>query len=223
VSFENHIATCPECSAMVSEIRTIWTSLDTLPVIDQPESLVGRINAALDEQEAEETKQTFSRWRSLASARSLAYAASIAAIAMLGMGGLHVTRASLDPLGSIIKLLHPAPAITVALGVSRAEWTPNEQGSGTLTVHLKAQPESDGRIAHVHCVVNVPAEDLQTSAATDADIASDTETSITIPLKTPPTASAISVTISAPPGLGSTLTKTEPVTMMEPIAPPADH
>jgi hypothetical protein len=66
-------------------------------------------------------------------------------------------------------------------------------------------------------VVNLPADILTTTAKTDLVVTSDSEASISIPVKTVPAQSSISVTLSAAENDQSGASKTEPVTLMQAI------
>lgn len=226
VSLENHITGCSECRCSVSSLKSIWSSLDEMTAIEPPqyfhENLMSRIHEAVSAEEAARAKRHASwDWRALLHPRPLAYAASFLAIVLAGMGGLHHSKASLDPIGSVLRLFHPVPANTVELSTSRAEWSPNAQGGGTLIVYLKARPESDGSSSGLNCVVNVPADLVLPGSTTEAHVTSETETSINIPLKSVPAQSSISVTLSSVVNGQAIASKTEPVTLMQATLQPS--
>ena len=62
------------------------------------ENLMSRINAAENAREQSEAarRATFD-WRKLFAPRAFAYAASLLALLLAGMGGLHYNKAALDP------------------------------------------------------------------------------------------------------------------------------
>jgi hypothetical protein len=222
VTLENHLAGCADCRQAVAGVKGVWSSLDEMEIVEPPlyfhENLMSRIYAAENSrEEAEATRRATFGWRKMFAPRSLAYAASLLAVLLAGIEGLHYSKATLDPIGSLIHLLKPVPPHVVELSTSRAEWSPNGQGTGTLIVYLKAQPERDGKVSTLNCVVNLPADILLAGAKTDMVVNSDSETSISIPVKTVPAQSSISVTLSAKDNGQSAASKTEPVTLMQPI------
>ncbi len=222
VTLDNHFAVCSDCREAVTGMKSIWSSLDEMALVEPPlyfhENLMSRINAAENarEEAAASGKSTFD-WRKMFAPRSFAYAASVLALIMAGMGGLHYSKAALDPIGSILHVLKPAPVHVVELSTSRAEWAPNGQGTGTLIVYLKAQPDTEGKLSTLNCVVNLPADILTVGTKTDLVVTSESEASISIPVKTLPAQSSISVTLSAIENGQSIASKTEPVTLMQPI------
>ena len=224
-SLQNHLSTCTDCRDCLASFQLVWNSLDDLPVVDPPqyfhENLMNRVNAAVDAAEAAEARKRLD-WRAIFKPRTLAYAASIVALLLAGLGGLHASKAALDPIGSLIHLFEPAPAPTVMqLSTSRAEWIPNEQGEGTLVVYLKAQTEVDGKPASLKCVVNVPGELLTAGGVNTTTIAnSESEASMRIPMKSIPAQTAISVTLSPVTDGAESRSKTEPVTLMQPTSTP---
>ena len=221
VSVDNHLATCSETPECMADLKALWGELDVLPVVSPPADLVSRVSAALnDEEDSKRKTSTGGQWARRFSLSAVGYAAAAALAVVAGMGGLHVTRASLDPLGSVLRLMHPTPSHVVELSECRAEWSPNTQGSGTLTVHAKAQPEADGSTAHIHCVINVPSNLALSPNNNEADVSSDSDATMVIPLQSAPAASSISVTISALANTGNSVSKTEPVTLMEPKSAP---
>jgi hypothetical protein len=222
VSVGNHLAGCSECREAVAGLREIWGSLDGMELVEPPpyfhENLMSRINAAENaREEAEAARNSTFNWRKMFAPRTFAYAASLLLVLLAGMGGLHYNKAALDPIGSLIHLLKPASAHVVELSTSRAEWSPNAQGTGTLIVYLKAQPEADGKTSTLNCVVNLPAVILMPGAKTDLNVTSDSEASISIPVKTLPAQSSISVTLSAKENGQLVASKTEPITLMQPV------
>jgi hypothetical protein len=222
VTLENHLSGCSGCRQAVADVKLVWSSLDDMEIVETPpyfhENLMSRIIAAENaREEAEAARRTTFDWRKMFQPRTLAYAASLLAVLLAGMGGLHVSKAALDPIGSLLHLFRSTPPHTVELSTSRAEWSPNGQGTGALIVYLKAQPEPDGKTSTLKCVVNLPADILTAGTKTDVIVTSDSETSISIPVKTLPAQSSISVTLSSDENGQSAASKTEPVTLMQPI------
>ncbi len=223
-SLQNHLSTCTDCRECLAAFQLVWTSLDDMPVVDPPqyfhENLMSRVNTAIDAAEAAEARTRFN-WGTIFKPRTLAYAASIAALMLAGLGGLHATKAALDPIGSLIHMFKPAPVPSVVqLSTARAEWIPNEQGEGTLVVYLKAQPEVGGKPTSLNCVVNVPGELLMSNANTTTVANSESEASIRIPMKELPAQSSISVTLSPLAQSTAARSKTVPVTLMQAMPAP---
>jgi len=222
IPLENHLSGCSNCRLAVEGVRAVWSSLDEMEIVEPPlyfhENLMSRIYAAENlREEAEAARRGTFDLRRIFAPRTLAYAASLLVVLLAGMGGLHFSRAALDPIGSLLRMLRPLPTHVIELSSSRAEWSPNGQGTGELIVYLKAQPETDGKMSTLNCVVNLPADVLMPGAKTDLTVTSESEGSISIPVKALPSQSSISVTLSAKDDGQPVVSKTEPVTLMQPI------
>jgi len=224
VSLDNHARSCETCRSEIAGLRRVWSSLDALPSVEPPsffhENLMHRITMELDKvEEAAQLKRAKWNWRALFQPRSPVFAAAtVALLALVGMGGLHVQHASLDPLGAVWHLLSSgkSPSTTPALQTARAEWHPNGQGGGTLTLYVQAQSGPAVGVSALNYHVGSHRRVLPES---DMPIASDHETTLSIPLDARPT-SDLTLTLSAPGGV----TATAPVTLMEPVSAPAgDH
>ncbi|MCW3095041.1 MAG: putative zinc-finger [Chthonomonadaceae bacterium] len=226
VSLENHARSCDACRAEIAGLRRVWTSLDALPSVEPPsffhENLMHRINMEQDKAaEAAQRQRAGWNWRSLFLPRSPIFAgAAVALLALIGMGGLHVQHASLDPLGAVWGLLSHDKASTTsavpALQAARAEWHPNGQGGGTLSLYLQAQ---QGPLVSIRTLNYHTGQQKRAVAESDMVISADHETTLSIPLDARPT-SDLSLSLNIPGG-GSV---TAPVTLMEPVsAPSSDH
>jgi hypothetical protein len=219
VTLENHVRACETCRAEIAGLRRIWSSLDALPTVEPPpffhDNLMHRINMEQDKA-AEAAQRSGWNWRAIFQPRSPVFAAALLIIALLGMGELHVQHASLDPIGAIWRLLSPpkAPAVP-GLETARAEWHPNGQGGGTLTLYLQAQP---GTTVSVDSVNYRVALKKHTVTESDLSVTADHETTASISLDSRPT-SDLTLTVRNAGG-----SATLPVTLMEPIpAPTSDR
>ena len=144
VTLEHHLASCSGCSAMVEELRGLWTTLDQLPVVEPHESfhaaLMGHIlnQQALEERPIAQPKKVWSLGRFF-QPRVLAYAA-VAIILLTSVELVQIQRASLGPLGVILSLMRPSPVVQCP----PAEWTATSENGGVLTLHLKVRPLANG-------------------------------------------------------------------------------
>lgn len=222
VSLENHERSCAKCRAELAGMRRVWSELDALPSVEPPaffhDNLMHRIRIEQDKLDEAAQRKRFSwNWRALFQPRSPVFAVGLLLLALLGMGGLHAQRASLDPIGAILRLLNPAtkaPNALPALQSARAEWHPNGQGGGTLTVYVQAQTGVDVSVNALNYSVAgrkrvVPQNDQALPAAH--------ETTLSIPLDARPS-SDITLTLSASGDTKATV----PVTLMEPVSAPTD-
>lgn len=218
VSLENHLASCAQCRETVATLRQVWETLDHMPAVEPPpffhENMMSRIAAETTRAEATRRNLVWD-WRALFRPRTLAYAAALVVLLFLGMEGLHATRASLDPLGSMLHMLQPAPAPVMELHTAHAEWSPNIEGGGVLTVHLQAQPGQDGQSSTLACTINLPGGVLAPNVKTEAAVSSDKETILYIPTTGKPNVGNITVTLSSE-GHKATV----PLTLMVPLNDP---
>ena len=224
VSLENHARTCEECRSEIAGMRRVWSALDAMPSVEPPsffhENLMHRIQIEQEKAvEAAQRQRGGWSWRSLFLPRSPVFAgATLALLAVLGMGGMHVQHASLDPLGALWRLRpgRTSAMTTAALQTARAEWHPNGQGGGMLTLYVQAEAGSNVSIRALNYRAGVR---TRTVAENDTPISPDHETTLSIPLESRPT-SDLTLTLSVPGGG----TAAAPVTLMEPVsAPSTDH
>ena len=220
LSLENHIRSCETCRAEVGGLRQVWSSLDALPVVEPPsffhENLMHRI--AMERDKAAEEAQRHARWswRALFQPRSPVFAAALLAVALVaGMGELHVQHGALDPLGAILHMARGAQSAEAspALLTARAEWHPNGQGAGTLTLYAQAPP---GHAVRIEALNYRSADAKPAVVAHAATVSAEQMTTVSIPLPSRPI-SDLTLTVSAQDGPKATL----PVTLMEPVSPPA--
>ncbi len=223
VSLENHMTDCAGCREEVAGLRRVWSSLDSLPTVEAPpyfhENLIQRID--MEQARAEEQARQRWSWRSLLRPRAPAFAlAGLLVVAVLGMGGLHTSHASLDPLGSLLRAFRPdssTAGVQPALQTSRAEWRPNGLGGGTLTVYLQAQSGAPVTVKALH--YEQGGQKL-TAIQSDLPVSTDHEITLSIPLEAHPASHNMTVLLSSP---GSAQTVSVPVTLMEPVTPPANN
>jgi predicted anti-sigma-YlaC factor YlaD len=223
LSVENHLRTCEACRTESIGLCRLWSSLDALPSVEPPaffhENLMHRIviEQARVTEDAQRQRSLWN-WRALFQPRSPVFAAAVLlALALLGMGELHVQHASLDPLGATWRLMKTGNSPAEPGGMlqpPRAEWHPNGQGGGTLTIVLQAQP---GASVNIHALNYRTSDRQRTASQNDIAVSADHSTTLTIPLDARP-ASEITLTLATP---GSTGAKV-PVTLMEPVSTPAD-
>ncbi len=218
VSLENHLAACATCREEVAGLRRVWSSLDALPPVEAPpffhENLMHRI--LLEQDKAAEARRW--DWKALFRPRSPAFAlAGLCVVALLGMGGLHTQHAALDPLGSLLSALHPDSRTAggpPALQTARAEWKPNGQGGGTLSVHLQAQAGVPVVVKSLQYEQNGQKRE---AAQNDVSVPADHETVLSVPLDAHPASANMTLLLSAP---GSEHRVAVPVTLMEPVPAP---
>ena len=221
MSLENHLRSCEACRTEVAGLRRVWSSLDALPVVEPPaffhENLMHRIGMEQEKAtEAAQQRRSIWNWRALFQLRSPLFAgAALLLLALAGMSSLHVQHASLDPIGSVWRLLHSgntAHGTTPALQTARAEWRPNGQGGGTLTIYAQAQP---GTSVSLRSLNYRAGGEIRAAVQNDVSISADHETALAIPMEARPTAD-LTLTLSAPGSDKATV----PVTLMEPVSPP---
>ena len=146
VSLENHLNVCGPCSETVDGLRQLWKTLDHMPVVEPPAafhaSLMERLAAEAVGQPRPAVATPMSRFGRQFQARVLAYAATVVLL-LMGAEFVQVQRASLGPLGLVLNLVHPAPV----LSSQRADWKPNTEGGGTLSVVLQAHAQVNGAVS----------------------------------------------------------------------------
>ena len=203
VSLENHLATCDNCRKEADGLRWAWSLLDQTPVVDTPpffhENLMSRIAAETEQAEAEAArKRALWDWKAWFRPRTMAYATACAVMLLATMGGLHAVHASFDPIGPILRLFVRPASPTLELQTNYYDWAPNAQGQGTLDIHLQAKPKADGSLNTLHYHLELPGTMHGNPADTDANVTSDKETVVHIPLAAPPAGEAVSIKVSAP-------------------------
>ncbi len=223
VTLENHARSCATCSGEIAGLRRVWASLDALPSVETPpffhENLMHRLQIEQDKvTEAAQRKREGWNWRSLFLPRSPVFAgALLLLLALIGMEGLHVQHASLDPLGAIWSAFsHTKPTVVApGLQTARAEWHPNGQGGGALTLYVQAQP---GSAVNINALNYRVGSHNRVVAESESALASDHETTLSVPLDARPT-SDLTLTLTNAGG-----NATVPVTLMEPVtSPTSDH
>ena len=220
MSMENHIRTCEVCHAEVAGLRRVWASLEALPVVEPPaffhENLMHRIGTEQDKI-AEAAQRSGWNWRSLFLPRSPVFAgAAMAVLALFGMGSLHSQHASLDPIGAIWRLVSPAKpssASAPSLQSARAQWRPNGQGGGTLTISAQAQA---GAAISIRALNYRIGSHKLVAEQNDVALSAEHETTIVVSLEQRP-GSDITLTLGTADGEKATV----PVTLMEPVSIPA--
>lgn len=224
LTLENHLRSCEMCRAESVGLRRVWSALEALPSVEPPaffhENLMHRIGVEQEKvAEAARRQRSAWNWRALFQPRSPVFAAALLmALALIGMGELHVQHASLDPLGAIWRLARPGNnlhATDLALQTARAEWHPNGQGGGTLTIFAQAP---QGTALSIRSLNYRTGGKKRVAAQNDIAISTDHETTVAIPLDAHP-ASDITLTLAAPGSDSATV----PVTLMEPVSAPADN
>ena len=224
LTLENHLRSCATCRAESVGLRRVWAALEALPSVEPPaffhENLMHRVGVEQSTAaEAARRRRSLWNWRALFQPRSPVFAGAVLlALAMLGMGGLHVQHASLDPLGAIWRMVRPETNLLTAaptLQTARAEWRPNGQGGGTLTIFAQAP---QGTALSIRSLNYRTGDRKRVAAQNDIAISTDRETTVAIPLDAHP-ASDITLTLAAPGSAPATV----PVTLMEPVSAPADN
>jgi hypothetical protein len=198
VSIENHARSCEACRAEIAGLRRVWSSLDALPRVETPsyfhENLMHRINV---EQDKAAQRRTAWNWRALFQPRSPLFAgAALALLAVLGVGSLHVTHSSLDPLESLWRVVSPKGSDTLPapLRPARAEWRPNGQGGGAVAIYVQAQP---GTTVSVTSVNYYSGDRKHSIPQPDVEVSAEHVTTLVVPLEARP-ASDITLTLSSP-------------------------
>ena len=143
VSVDNHVAACAACRENVDGMRRMWTQLNAMPQATPPAFLHSAIMDALDAHQTAE--QPSSRPKSVLRAaaftpRAFAYAAALLILALGSLEVVHSQRASFDPLGVLLQVIHAAaPAGDALPSVTGADssWSKSADGV-TLNVHLQA-------------------------------------------------------------------------------------
>lgn len=141
VTLENHLRGCCSCREEVTELRAVWAELDSTPRVELPdyfhENLMSRVSAEIErlqEQEAAPRNRRWS-WSALLAPRTVAYAASFLVIALAGTGAMKARRADFNPLGWVVRILHPVHESPFVQ--PRVEWIGGENG-GSLVIHRPA-------------------------------------------------------------------------------------
>jgi len=145
IPLENHLASCSECRETVDGLRSVWATLDAMPLVEPPSNLHANLMQRIaTEQTIQERDLILPRrkfaWRGMFQARNLAYAAA-ALVLLVGVEWIQVQRAALGPLGWISTT---TPRPTPLLETSRVQWMPDGQGGGTLSIRLQAHAHPDG-------------------------------------------------------------------------------
>lgn len=210
VSLDNHLSVCPDCREQVAGLRRVWTSLETLPVVEPPkffhENIMDRIaiEAAKEQEAKQASKSAGFDWHSLFRVRSLAAVMALVVLLLGGVEAVQTQRGSLGPLGAIAQgisslFAKPAPReapALLSLQTAKAAWVPGgENGGGSLTITLRANPLGNGARNEINFQVM--------QAGNPAPLASGVVTSTAdkaaaIALPNPPAPDSISVTLTAP-------------------------
>ncbi len=219
VSLENHLEACAECKTALNQLRSLWNDLDNLEDFELPagahETLIKNVFSQLDaEEHLEATRKAEWNWRKAFQPRVLAYAASVAAILLLSAGGLHYSKASLDPIQVIINMLHPVHVSPSGMSEARAEWSQDADGTGTLIVHLQSRSAAIAQ----RCTINLPAGLAKAGAVTTVDMPNSGGSVLYIPLTAAPPATGVTIT-STPTGTANGSAVTQPVNVMVPLNP----
>ena len=204
VTLENHLSICAPCTETVEGLRSLWCTLDEMPVIEPPSSfhasVMERIAAEqIQEERAARAPIRVPAWRGLMQPRALAYAAA-AIVLLLGAELVQVQRAALGPLGLVLNIVHPMPL----LQTQKVAWAPNGQGGGILTVSLQAHAQINGAVTRRHVRVDLhrntgAALGAAASISKDGEIRSDQTTVMELPLNFTPHSGTDALEISLTP------------------------
>ena len=201
VSLENHLIVCAPCTETVEGLRRLWHTLDDMPVIEPPLSFHAAVmdRIAAEQIQVERAARPAVRvpaWRGLLQPRVFAYAA-VAIVLLLGAEFVQVQRAALGPLGLVLNVVRPVPA----LKHQSVEWKPNGLGGGTLMVSLQAHAQVNGAGARRQVRVELKRPELSSAGpvAMEADINSDRPTVLEMPVSFTPdsTLDTLTVTVSS--------------------------
>ena len=224
VSLENHLRACDYCTQTVEGLRSLWRTLDDMPVIEPPDAFHSAVmeRIAAEQMREERVVRTPVRapsWRGVLQPRVFAYAA-VAVVLLLGAEFVQVQRASLGPLGLVLNVLHPVQA----LQSQRVAWTPNGQGGGTLTVTLQAHAQVNGAECRRHARIRLqyqpdgPIDGLVSPITRDFEIRSDRATVVTLPLAFTPRSSTDNLDVTVTP-LNSSAEEGQTIALPLPSAP----
>ena len=198
VSLENHLTVCAPCTETEEGLRRLWHTLDDMPVIEPPASFHTAVmdRIAAEQIQVERASRPVVRvpaWRGLLQPRVFAYAAA-AIVLLLGAELVQVQRAALGPLGLILNVVHPVPA----LQRQTVEWKSNGLGGGALMVSLRAHAQVNGAVTRRHVRVELRRPELvsATPVAIEADIDSERSTVLEMPLSFTPDSTLDTLTVS---------------------------
>ena len=156
VSVDNHLVACASCREEIEGLRSLWTELVRMPVIEAPVALHAGILSVLDVHLAETSRETTAsrvpsfNWdlSQLFRPRTLAYAA---VLIVFVLGGLKVMGTQAG-LGWLIHSSYtpPVAAGPLAISATRSQWSANADGSGTLTIALQTALSKEAPFASLH-------------------------------------------------------------------------
>ena len=202
VSLDNHLAACADCREQVAGLRSVWTALEALPVVEPPkffhENIMDRI--AMEGAKEQEAKQAVKaggfEWRSLFGRRSLALGVAALVLLLGGVEAAQTQRGSLGPVEMVAQALShlfakPAPTAPLTLKTTKMMWSAGENG-GTLTLTLRAAPLADGGKNTLRFTVNQAGNAAPLLA--DGVVTSDSDATAHISLPAPPAPDSLSIT-----------------------------
>jgi hypothetical protein len=204
VTLENHLSACKPCAEAVDGLRRLWVTLDEMPLVDPPASFHASLMERISRQETQATRPLtpLRLWKAVPAL--LAYAAA-AVILLLGVEAVQVQRATLGPVGALLSIVRPVPP----LQTQKADWMPNGQGGGVLTVTIQANKQVNGAASRHHFVLRL----LRKSGTiipgtkpslTDGEVTSDQPTLLSVPLDFTPSEETDSLEITLTPADSST-------------------
>lgn len=196
VSLENHLNACAQCREKVAGLRSVWKTLNEMPVIEPPVLLHANIMERLDAERAKEIespRRAVWDWRSLFRPRTLAFAATAVIVLLAGTEVFQAQRAELGPLGAILRILHPpaSPRPASGLQAQSAEWIPGAQG-GVLVLRLHATPAPDGSVNTSSYRVTVSGH----TAMVTSGSAEGKDLIVSVPLDSAPAGKTVSITVT---------------------------
>lgn len=150
VTLEHHLATCEGCRETVSELKSLWSTLDQMPVVEpSPNFHSALMERIYEQQNGLERPIVVPRkawnWRRIFQPTVLAYAAT-AIILLTSVELVQIQRASLGPIGLIASLIARSPVVDD----TAANWAPSGVAGGVLRVRFKVRPLANGAANRLH-------------------------------------------------------------------------
>ena len=219
VTIEAHLQTCADCTQILSQLRGVWSTLDTLEEVDTPmyfhENIMSRLDVEmLSAEEKVQRKSVAWNWKMLFQPRTFATAAALLVLILAGVEGVQSSRAELGPFSWMVSLFKPELEIRPNLATRKATFAPNDEGGVTVTIHLKAMTvKEDVPVRYTYTLhVKDHPEIAPEGVVTNAD-----EETVILKLPSAPVKGALSISVKPIKGNGSGIDMLIPVSAQLPV------